>query len=67
MSEDATDPFLKTEFTGAGPSVMSSMFDTEDPNVKKNLRTTGWRWIILVLGCLLCFGSYFCYDNPSAL
>ena len=26
-----------------------------------------FRWLFLVLACLLSFGSYFCYDNPAAL
>ena len=25
------------------------------------------RFLVLVLICLLSFGSYFCYDNPAAL
>jgi MFS family permease len=27
----------------------------------------GVRWIVLVLGSFLLMGSYYCYDNPSAL
>jgi hypothetical protein len=25
------------------------------------------RYCVLALACMLCFGSYFVYDNPSAL
>ena len=25
------------------------------------------RYLVLILICLMSFGSYFCYDNPSAL
>ncbi|CAH8590608.1 unnamed protein product [Heterobilharzia americana] len=25
------------------------------------------RYIVLIFICFLCFGNYFCYDNPSAL
>ncbi|GAV09016.1 hypothetical protein RvY_18622 [Ramazzottius varieornatus] len=28
---------------------------------------TGYRMVVLALVCLTSFGSYFCYDNPSAL
>lgn len=26
-----------------------------------------WRWAILVLGCLMMVGSYYCFDIPAAL
>lgn len=26
-----------------------------------------WRWLILVLGCLMMIGSYYCFDIPAAL
>lgn len=26
-----------------------------------------WRWVILVLGCLMMVGSYYCFDIPAAL
>ena len=26
-----------------------------------------WRWVILVLGCLMLIGSYYCFDIPAAL
>jgi len=26
-----------------------------------------WRWIVLVLACLMLLGSYYCFDTPSAL
>lgn len=28
---------------------------------------SGLRWIVLFLGCLGLFGSYYCYDIPSSL
>ncbi|OMJ85518.1 hypothetical protein SteCoe_13130 [Stentor coeruleus] len=33
----------------------------------KDLSKTKFRYLILLLACFLCFGSYFIYDNPSAL
>ena len=30
-------------------------------------RYPGFRYIVLIFICFLSFGSYFCYDNPSAL
>ena len=27
----------------------------------------GVRWLVLALTCILLGGSYYCYDNPSAL
>lgn len=26
-----------------------------------------WRWAILVLGCFMMVGSYYCFDIPAAL
>jgi hypothetical protein len=26
-----------------------------------------WRWLILLLGCLMMIGSYYCFDIPAAL
>ena len=28
---------------------------------------SSFRWIVLILACWGMFGSYYCYDNPSAL
>jgi hypothetical protein len=28
---------------------------------------SGWRWVILILGCLMMIGSYYCFDIPAAL
>lgn len=33
--------------------------------LEKNKSPT--RWIILVLGCLMLVGSYYCFDIPAAL
>lgn len=33
----------------------------------KDPKDTKVRYIVLGLACMLCFGSYFVYDNPSAL
>jgi len=33
----------------------------------KDLTKTNTRFYALFLLCLLCFGSYFVYDNPAAL
>lgn len=33
----------------------------------KDISKTKFRYLILLLACFLCFGSYFIYDNPSAL
>lgn len=26
-----------------------------------------WRWVVLLLGCLMMVGSYYCFDIPAAL
>jgi hypothetical protein len=26
-----------------------------------------WRWMILVLGCFMLLGPYYCFDTPGAL
>jgi MFS family permease len=36
-------------------------------NQKISYRLTGYRWVALGLACMTMVGSYFCYDNPSAL
>ena len=33
----------------------------------KSLHETNWRYLALMLMCLLTFGRYFAYDNPQAL
>lgn len=45
------------------------LVDTElsKENKPTDLRDTGIRYCVLALACMLCFGSYFVYDNPSAL
>ena len=25
------------------------------------------RWLVLIFGCLVLIGNYYCYDNPAAL
>jgi hypothetical protein len=39
----------------------------EDSKPTYNMRLTRWRWVTLTLVSILSIGSYFCYDNPSAL
>ena len=34
---------------------------------EKCLKWMFLRFLVLILICLLAFGSYFCYDNPAAL
>ena len=38
-----------------------------DSGAKVNLRDTKMRWLVLFLISIVSVGSYFCFDNPSAL
>eukprot|EP00475_Leptophrys_vorax_P015521 TRINITY_DN2184_c0_g1_i1.p1 TRINITY_DN2184_c0_g1~~TRINITY_DN2184_c0_g1_i1.p1 ORF type:complete len:516 (+),score=117.03 TRINITY_DN2184_c0_g1_i1:176-1549(+) len=39
-----------------------------DGETQPSTKADSWlRWPILVLSCMAMFGSYYCYDNPSAL
>ena len=42
-------------------------FDTASGEGKVNLRDTRMRWLVLCLISIVSIGSYFCFDNPSAL
>jgi hypothetical protein len=45
--------------------------DSDTVDVKKKeiveKSQSPWRWLILVLGCLMMVGSYYCFDIPAAL
>ena len=41
-------------------------FDKESDS-KVDLRNTRMRWLVLGLISIVSIGSYFCFDNPSAL
>lgn len=39
----------------------------ELPSVIQDKCQSPMRWVILVLGCLMMVGSYYCFDIPAAL
>jgi hypothetical protein len=49
------------------PSVVMSAYKPKDWISKRKIsfRQTKMRWVALLLGCLVCFGSQYCFDNPS--
>ena len=44
----------------------SFTLDTNQPLIHEKSQSS-WRWIILILGCLMMVGSYYCFDIPAAL
>lgn len=44
-----------------------NMLTAEQPTKKEDLRATKARWVVLFFISVVSIGSYFCYDNPSAL
>jgi nitrate/nitrite transporter NarK len=49
-------------------SVTEPLLPPSDEPIKITSKAESWlRWPILVLSCMAMFGSYYCYDNPSAL
>ncbi|KAH0554201.1 major facilitator superfamily domain-containing protein 1-like [Cotesia glomerata] len=48
-------------------TLSASSYNEESSKVCCHPKGRLWRFLGLALMCLLGFGSYFCYDNPSAL
>jgi len=53
----------KTILLGNKNERVQSPFEPSKPSI----RDTNIRWLVLVLGTLTNFGSFFCYDNPQPL
>ena len=34
---------------------------------RPNIRQTGWRWLALILVCIVNFGLYYCYNTPQPI
>lgn len=49
------------------PSVVMSAYRPKDWVSKRKIsfRQTSMRWLALMLGCFVCFGSQYCFDTPS--
>ena len=40
----------------------------KNPEIQRSGARGSWlRWLLLTFGCFFLFGSYYCYDIPSAL
>lgn len=59
---------MKGTLTDIAISVENIDNSSGDKLIEGQDKTTSWvRWLILLLSCITMFGSYYCYDNPSAL
>jgi hypothetical protein len=48
-------------------SATSVISSKEKPVIMLLKNQSGWRWVVLVLGCVMMLGPYYVFDTPSAL
>jgi hypothetical protein len=61
--DDQKQPFIFDK----DPNQVNPGTEFDEESQKLDVHRTKKRWLVLFLSCMLCLGSYYCYDNPSAL
>ena len=59
-----SDKYNQDDVVLASPSIQDQTL-TKIPIY--DYKTSGWKWIILLLASILLMANYFCYDNLSPI